>query len=206
MAQNCIFRQTCRGKRDAKSLNVLVMGGDGVGKRTLISRLMDCWKKTATSISQLATDDILGIGGKTLDIRTQEASTGRMSFLQRIPTSDVYLLIYSMIDDASFQIAVSIRERILAQKGPNVPIVFVANKTDIGQSVDQIERVYRDLNISCEWENGHVEISAEKDESVYKVLEQILKRYKKYVGLTSRTERTPENPSRFQAFKKLFFK
>ncbi|XP_048253931.1 GTP-binding protein rhb1-like [Haliotis rufescens] len=167
MAQKLTFNQECCDKGGAKSLNLLVMGGHGVGKHTLSDRLIDCWKDSATSISRQTTEDVLGIGEKTLQTQVQEASSGRTSFLQRVPTSDVYLLVYSITDDASFQEAVNIRERILNQKGANVPIVFAANKTDIGQSVDQIERVYRDLNISCEWEHGHVEISAEKDDSVY---------------------------------------
>ncbi|XP_071094734.1 GTP-binding protein Rheb homolog [Haliotis cracherodii] len=206
MAEKSNFNQECCDKGDAKSLNLLVVGDHGVGKRSLSSRLEDCWRDSATSISRQTTEDVLGIGGKTLHILVQEASSGRTSFLQRVPTSDVYLLVYSITDDVSFQVAVNIREKILKQKGANVPIVFVANKTDIGQSVDRTERVYRDLNISCEWEHGHVEISAEKDDSVFKVMEQILKRHNKYIALTERTKSPSGLRSKLQAFRKWFFK
>ncbi|XP_067673806.1 uncharacterized protein [Haliotis asinina] len=187
---------------DGETFHLAVIGDSGVGKSTFTSRITKHWTDLSATVSKKGSEpaEDLGINGQGLTVDIIDTSTKkRFSFLQRFCTCDVYVLVYSLVSDASFESAVAAREKILQQKGPTVPIVFVANKTDIADSVDKTERVYRDLNISCEWEHGHVEISAEQDTSIIQVLEQIMKRHHKYVSETK-----PKTVSRLTSIRKFF--
>ncbi|XP_046571953.1 GTP-binding protein rhb1-like [Haliotis rubra] len=187
MARQFTLSLTENSEKEEDTFKLTVLGHKGVGKSTFNCRLMKHWielsrqEKKKWKRSKGCGD--LGIKGRSLTVDTVDITVkARFPFMQKLPSCDVYVLVYSLVCDGSFEAVVAARDQIIQQEGPLVPIVFVANKTDIADSVDKTERVYRDLNISCEWENGHVEISAERDTSVLPVLEQIMKRHQKYVS------------------------
>ncbi|XP_048253933.1 GTP-binding protein rhb1-like [Haliotis rufescens] len=157
------------------SFNLAVIGDSSVGKSTLICRLIKHWTEQSSKSHKKSKKRRnarvdLGIKGRNLTVDIVDTSTTKTcTFPQGLPSIDVYVLVYSLVCDDSFESVVAARDQILQQEGPSVPIVFVANKTDIAGSVDKTERMSRDLNISCEWEHGHVEISAEKDLSVLQI-------------------------------------
>ncbi|XP_046572746.1 ras-like protein rasV [Haliotis rubra] len=192
-----------------ETLRLAVIGDSRVGKSTIVARLFKHWTELTSCSKQKGKTgaDALGIQGRDVIVDIVDTPTKKcLSFMQRPPSCDVYVLVYSLVCDESFESAVAAREQIIRLRGPKVPIVFVANKTDIADSVDKTERVYRDLNISCEWENGHVEISAEKDTSVLPVLEQIMRRHHKYVSPIDRKENLSGLKGRIVSIKKLFSK
>ncbi|XP_046353142.2 ras-like protein family member 10B [Haliotis rufescens] len=158
------------------SFNLAVIGDSSEGKLTLICRLIKHWTEQSSKSHKKSkkrgnAPADLGIKGRSLTVDIVDTSTTKScTFPQGLPSFDVYVLVYSLVCDGSFESVVAARDQILQQEGPSVPNVFVANKTDIVGSVDKTERMSRDLNISCEWEHGHVEISAEKDLSVIQFL------------------------------------
>ncbi|XP_067657940.1 uncharacterized protein [Haliotis asinina] len=163
------------GFDDVGSFRLAVCGDHGVGKSTLISRLQELWKETVDTVSLKTTYDAYGIADMDLEITKRVTST--VASLERVPVSDAYLLVYSLTDADSFQSVVAERENLLDHHGQTVPIVFVANKVDIAGPTERVDSVTRDLGITCQWEHGYVEVSAEDDDYVYKVIEQIVKHY-----------------------------
>ncbi|XP_071115727.1 GTP-binding protein Rheb homolog [Haliotis cracherodii] len=165
----------CCDHDELGSFHIAVCGDHGVGKRTLISKLKELWKETVDSVSTKTTYDAYGISDMGLAVTKR--NTSRVSSLERVTVCDAYLLVYSLTDAASFQSVVAHRERLLDQHGIAVPIVFVANKVDIAGPTEKVDSVTRDLNITCQWEHGYVEVSAEDDVYIYKVIEQLVKHY-----------------------------
>ncbi|KAG8306901.1 hypothetical protein J6590_035979 [Homalodisca vitripennis] len=57
-----------------------------------------------------------------------------------ISSADAFILVYSVVDAASFEEARVIREQILETKGGVVPIVVVGNKIDLADEKREVER------------------------------------------------------------------
>ncbi|XP_046574254.1 GTP-binding protein Rheb homolog 1-like [Haliotis rubra] len=168
----------CQGK---SSLKMVVMGYQGAGKKTLVDGIQRNWSELRSRSSRKGerTDD-LGIRGRDVNIEVIETAVKRpFPFIQRLPSCDAYLLVYSMVCEDSFKSVTAVRDQIIQQKGDSIPIIFVANKTDIAQNVDKTRRVYRDLFISCEWEHGHYEISARNSTDINRVLQNTMRRVNK---------------------------
>ncbi|XP_067667630.1 GTP-binding protein Rheb homolog 1-like [Haliotis asinina] len=168
----------CQGK---SSLKLVVMGYQGAGKKTFVDGIQRNWSELKSRRTRKGDDsDDLGIRGRDVKIEVIETAVKRpFSFIQGLPSCDAYLLVYSMVCEDSFKSVTAVREQIIQQKGDSIPIIFVANKTDIAQDLDKTQRVYRDLFVSCEWEHGHYEISARNSTDINKVLQNTMRRVNK---------------------------
>ncbi|XP_071094912.1 GTP-binding protein Rhes-like [Haliotis cracherodii] len=199
MSRRFTLHSDTRTSSEEDTFNLAVIGDGSVGKSTTVCRLIKHWTELSSQAHKKSkkhkkSHGDLGIKGRSLTVEIVDTSSKkRFPFLQRLPSCDAYVLVYSLVCDDSFDFVVAARDQILQQEGPSVPIVFVANKTDIADSVDKTERVYRDLNISCEWDNGHEEISAEKDTSIIQGV------YRKFVADKTGSSDTLELGSLFNA-------
>ncbi|XP_071094526.1 ras-related protein Rap-1b-like [Haliotis cracherodii] len=166
---------------EKSSLKMVVMGYQGVGKKTLMDGLQGKWSEIRSKKTRKGErDDDLGIRGRDLNVEIIHTAVKRhFPFIQRLPSCDAYLLVYSLVCEDSFKSVTAVREQIIKQKGDSIPIIFVANKTDIAQDTDKTVRVYRDLSISCEWEHGHYEVSARDSSDINRVLEHTMRRVNK---------------------------
>lgn len=121
---------------------IVVMGAAKVGKSSLISQFLygtfsDKYKRTVEEMHQ-GDFCVQGVG-LTLDILD---TSGSFEFpamrALSISSADAFILVYSVVDSASFEEARVIREQILETKGGVVPIVVVGNKVDLADEKREV--------------------------------------------------------------------
>ncbi|XP_067656278.1 ras-like protein family member 10B [Haliotis asinina] len=197
-------------RKEEDTFRMAILGHTKVGKSTVSCRLVNLWTTLSRQTKEKGRKgrkgrkgcSDLGIKGRSLTVNFVDIAVNTVCpFLQPLPSCDAYVLVYSLVCDESYEAVVAAKDHIIQQEGSSVPIVFVANKKDIADSVDQTQRMYQHLNINCEWENGHMEISAEMDDTVMPVLEQIMKRHQKYVSEKKRASRVSKT---FPSVRNLF--
>ncbi|XP_046681021.1 ras-related protein Rap-2a-like [Homalodisca vitripennis] len=157
---------------------VVVMGAAKVGKSSLITQFLygtfsDKYKRTVEEMHQ-GDFCVQGVG-LTLDILD---TSGAFEFpamrALSISSADAFILVYSVVDAASFEEARVIREQILETKGGVVPIVVVGNKIDLADEKREVSMEMTESVVTVDWENGFVEASAKENINVTKVFKELL--------------------------------
>ncbi|ESO84068.1 hypothetical protein LOTGIDRAFT_177571 [Lottia gigantea] len=107
-----------------------------------------------------------------------------------ISTSNAFILVYSVDDPSSFDEVIALREQILAERNDeNVPIVIVANKTDMESDERVIKREIAETLVSVEWGHGYVEASAKENVNIEGIFKEILRQSKVKYSLSPVLER-----------------
>lgn len=121
---------------------VVVMGAAKVGKSSLISQFLygTFSPKYKRTVEEMHQGDFCVQGvGLTLDILD---TSGSFEFpamrALSISSADAFILVYSVVDAATFEEARVIREQIIETKGGVVPIVVVGNKIDLAEEKREV--------------------------------------------------------------------
>ncbi|XP_070184821.1 ras-related protein Rap-2a-like [Littorina saxatilis] len=208
-----------KGKQGDKSrYRIVVMGAAGVGKSAIISQFLydnfqNEYNQTVEELHQ-GEYDFNGVK-LTLDILDTAGAYSFPAMRQlAISTSDAFVLVYSVDDEASFQAVTELREQIITEKGTeDVPIVIVGNKVDVGDEKRTLGRVTAESIVCVEWGNGYVEASAKDNVNIVGIFKEILRQSKiQYAlspavrrrrqstpaALTSQKKKTAARPTRSQ--------
>ena len=88
-----------------------------------------------------------------------------------LASADAVLLVYSVADIDSFDEVSRLRDLVHLQRGEEMPLVVVGNKTDLER---QMPREEAEATVLCDWENGYVECCAKDNINVPAVFRALL--------------------------------
>ena len=116
------------------------------------------------------------MGGTALGLDIQD--TGG-SYVDEFPamlacslaSADAVLLVYSVSDLATFEEVSRLRDLVHQQRGEELPLVVVGNKTDLAR---QIPREEAEATVLCDWENGYVECCAKDNLNIPAIFRALL--------------------------------
>ena len=116
---------------------ILVMGAAKVGKTAIIDQFINKglshkYKPTVQEMYQR--EFLIGDGRVLLEM---EDTSGFFAYDfpamldVSLSSADVVLLVFSVTDPESFDMAANLRDMVMQGKGPDTPMVIVGNKTDL---------------------------------------------------------------------------
>ena len=88
-----------------------------------------------------------------------------------LASADAVLLVYSIANLNSFDHLSRLRDLVHQERGEEMPLVVVGNKTDLER---QIPREEAEATVLCDWENGYVECCAKDNLNVTAVFRALL--------------------------------
>ena len=88
-----------------------------------------------------------------------------------LASADAVLLVYSIANLNSFDYLSRLRDLVQQERGEEMPLVVVGNKTDLER---QIPREEAEATVLCDWENGYVECCAKDNLNVTAVFRALL--------------------------------
>ncbi|XP_071105360.1 ras-related protein Rap-2a-like [Haliotis cracherodii] len=184
-----------RSSKKDKELKIVVLGGEGVGKSTLISKFLgdqflEKYKGTFETIySRQFEDRGVRVNLEIVDITKGDSvpSVRQMA----IENGDAFILVYSVVDKDSFEQLYKLRDLILELKGEQkVPVFIVANKVDIDAERKTPIWQVADAVATIDWEHMYMELSAADKEQVDRLFRQLFRQscivYKDRFGQPSR--------------------
>ncbi|CAG5132014.1 unnamed protein product [Candidula unifasciata] len=177
---------------------LVVMGAAGVGKTAIISQFLydqfvSEYKETVEELHR-GEYDMNGMH-LTLDILDTSGSLCFPAMRKlAIDNGDAFVLVYSVDSESSFQEISSLRQQILDERSDkDVPIVIVANKTDIGVSNRAILSETAESLVCMDWGNGYVEASAKDNINIVGIFKEILRQSKVRYELSPAVRRRRES-------------
>ena len=171
-----------RGVTNALTGNVriVVFGGAGVGKSCLILRfLYDRFREAHVH----TVEDLLwgqrGAHGVRWNLEVLDTA-GSFSFpaMRRLAmdTGGVFLLVYGVDDEESFEEVRRLREELLARRAEKkTPVVVVGNKCDVLETRRFLPAHTTDFIVNIEWGHYYVETSAKDGTNVDKAFTEVLR-------------------------------
>ncbi|XP_039292580.1 ras-related protein Rap-2b-like [Nilaparvata lugens] len=158
---------------------IVVMGAARVGKSSLIQQFLysTFTPKYKRTVEEMHHGDFTVAGVHlTLDILD---TSGSFEFpamrALSISSADAFILVYSVVDAATFDEARVIRDQIIETKGNRaVPIVVVGNKLDLADESREVSFETTESIVTVDWENGFVEASAKDNINVTQVFKELL--------------------------------
>ncbi|XP_067682637.1 ras-related protein Rap-1-like [Haliotis asinina] len=152
------------------SFNIAVMGAPMVGKSVLINKFVNGTAPTCywPTVQERYTK-CMDIEGRRAVLDIFDTPGGYcFSYLRdvAIANADAFVLVYSVKDEASFETLTVLRDRILHEKLPDVPITVVGNKTDVPISSRFMSKNRAQSIITTVWQNEYKEISAKDDSNI----------------------------------------
>jgi small GTP-binding protein len=167
---------------DTKSylVKIIMLGNGGVGKSSLTLQFMyedfveqyeptkaDSYRKTIPLDGHEVILDIMDTAGQ------EEYASVRDNYLR---SGDCFLIVFSLVDRATFTNMHEIREQILRMKSdkPDIPIILIGNKSDLeNHEVNEEEA----LDLAMQWRCKYIETSAKTrmnvDDAFYDVMRQV---------------------------------
>jgi GTPase SAR1 family protein len=97
-----------------------------------------------------------------------------------LASADAVLLVFSVSDLASFEEASRLRDLVQQQRGEELPLVVVGNKTDLTRQITSEEA---EATVLCDWENGYVECCAKDNLNIAAIFKALLIETKQVVRL-----------------------
>ena len=166
---------------------IMVLGAKGSGKTSIIQQfLYDQFdsKYKPTPLEQMYYGEF-DIHGRSIEFDIQDVSGG---YVDEFPPmrkvsfekADAFVLTFALDSYESWLEVERLREMIHSEKGDNVPIVIVGNKSDLKTTRD--DRIPQenalDACISLDWDNGYVQSSAKDRHNINKIFKELLQQSK----------------------------
>lgn len=187
-------------------VRLVFLGAAGVGKTALIRRFLHDafeprYRRTVEELHVLELEP----PGPALRLRLEILDTSgsyRFPAMRRLSIhhGDAFALVYSPHDPASFEEVQRLRDEILEAKGSKadgaVPIVVVANKSDLGggPDVDGESRLRLAATVMSDWGTSYVEASARQGHGVGGLFQELLGQVQVFSGRLSPALRRRSNP------------
>lgn len=156
-------------------VKVVVLGAAAVGKTTLIHQalnkcFLEAYKETVEDTFFCKGDGFL------LEITDTSGSYNFPEMTKiAIMSGDVFLLVFSVTDSASFDRVVQLRKQIIEMRGENALIVVCGNKADLPDR--EVDFPMADSIISIDWECRYHDVSAMNNEKCCDVFDDILRMF-----------------------------
>lgn len=93
---------------------------------------------------------------------------------------DGYVLVYSVNSKKSWEVVKVIHDKLLDQKGMNVPLVLVGNKTDL--RMDRVISTEEGKKVADSWNAAFLEASAKENHSVPEIFQALVMQIEKAEG------------------------
>jgi len=173
-----------KGKRrnnDPPKRRVVVLGAAGVGKSSILSRLLynKFLPEHIPTVEDFHQAD-LRLRGRTLQLDIVDM-TGHYSFPAMtelaIACADAFVLVFNVSDEESFRHVSSMRDLIFEVKdnATDIPIVVVGNMIDIDQR-RSVDKTATECLVTMDWNHPYVETSAKTNHNIRKVFDELLVR------------------------------
>ena len=165
---------------------IMFLGAKNTGKTSIVQQFL--YDKFSDGYTETVDDMYRGefdIYGKTISFDIQDVSGGYVYEFPAMRTvslasADAFILVFSMDSFESWQEVDKLRDMIREDKGDDIPIVVVGNKTDLmTSSVDnRIPLESLEATVTFDWENGYVESSAKNRINIDKIFKELLQQSK----------------------------
>ncbi|XP_046557413.1 ras-related protein Rap-2b-like [Haliotis rubra] len=172
--------KSLRHARKEEELKIVVLGGEGVGKSTLISQFLDGeflekYKGTFETIyTRQFKDRGMRFGLEIVDITRGDSVPSLRQMA--IEDGEAFILMYSVVDKDSFEQLYKFRDLILELKGEQkVPIFIVANKVDMNAERKTPIWQVADAVATIDWEHMYMEVSTADKEQVDMLFRQLIR-------------------------------
>lgn len=163
------------------TVNILVLGKEGVGKTALVVRFLTgrflteyaqcdemAYERSITLDDKQVSLKVIDVGGKSIDKKSSSKES-----LQKI---DGAVVVYSITDRHSFDVAESVVDWLRRERSSCIPLVLLGNKSDLDHSRAVTSQNSEDI----EWRNtGYMisECSASSDsEGVTKIFHMLVRK------------------------------
>ncbi|XP_067671742.1 ras-related protein Rap-2b-like [Haliotis asinina] len=161
-------------------LKIVVLGGEGVGKTTLISQFLggEFLEKYKGTFETIYSCQLKDKGMRySLDIVDITKGDSVPSLRQMaIEDGEAFILMYSVVDKDSFEQLYKLRDLILELKGEQkVPIFIVANKLDMDAERKTPIWQVADAVATIDWEHRYMELSTSDKEQVDSLFRQLIR-------------------------------
>ncbi|XP_060071396.1 ras-related protein Rap-1-like [Ylistrum balloti] len=163
---------------EERHFRLSVMGASCVGKSAIISQfLYDTFSSDYHETVEDLHRKVVDLNGRKviLDI-LDTAGTHEFPAMRKlaIATSDAFVLVYSVDNDASFDEVKLLREQIIEERN-DVPIVIVGNKADVCEQTRIMEHETAETIACVEWGCGYVEASAKQNLNIPQIFAEMLR-------------------------------
>lgn len=149
------------------------MGAAAVGKTSLIKQ---CLFHDFTELYAKTIEDTFFYKGHNFDLEIIDTS-GSHNFPEMIKIAimagDVFVLVFSVDDWATFDRVAAIRKQVTDLRGTDIPIVVVGNKADIPDR--EVPKEVADSIVCIDWGCKYHDISAKEADLASEVFDDILK-------------------------------
>ena len=159
------------------SYRVVILGQGGVGKTAIISQfLYDSFPLGYTATVDEMYQGEFTIGGTTITLDIQDTGGAYKDDFPAmlacsLASASAAILVYSVEDAGTFDEVSRLRDLVHQQRGEELPLVIVGNKTDLVRQIP-IEEV--EATVLCDWENGFVECSAKDNTNIPAIFRALL--------------------------------
>ncbi|XP_055607874.1 ras-related protein Rap-2b-like [Uranotaenia lowii] len=159
---------------------VTMMGAARVGKSSIISQFLyeKYLSRYKQTIEEMHRGEYELPDGSCLTLDILDTSGSYQFPAMRalsINTSNAFLLVFAVDDEETWFEVERLREQIVAARGARVPIVVVANKSDIPEEYQKVSLRLAQAKASLEWGCGYAECSAKNNEGILTVFKQLLR-------------------------------
>ncbi|XP_046664536.1 GTP-binding protein Di-Ras1-like [Homalodisca vitripennis] len=181
---------SCGGSKEHH--RVVVMGAARVGKSSIISqflydRFLSRYRETVEELHR-GEYELQDGACLTLDILD---TSGAYQFpamrALSVNTAHAFILVYSVDDEETWQEVIKLRDQIVEQRGPMVPIVVVGNKSELADRA--VSRELAETVAVYDWECGYVECSAKENQNIIQVFKELLVQAKIHYNLSPAVKR-----------------
>ena len=164
---------------------IMLLGANRSGKTSIVKQFL--YDKFSERYRETMDDMYRGefdIYGKTIGFDIQDVSGGYVYEFPgmravSVSSSDAFILVFSFDSYESWEEVGKLRDMIQADKGEDIPIVVVGNKSDLRSSLDpRIPVESLEATVIFDWENGYVECSAKERFNIDKIFKELLQQSK----------------------------
>ena len=166
-------------RQEGTSCRVLVMGGQKVGKSSIIARLLKekSPHQYQSSLQEMHQVVLTTSNGRTIlnieEISGSYASEFPAMFELSLSAADVVVLVYAVDEWETFNELAALKEKVMMLR-PNMRIVVVGNKADLEGS--KKEKITAELVVGCDWEMAYFQCSAMKDRNIEQLFQRIIQK------------------------------
>ena len=164
---------------------IMLLGENKSGKTSIVKQFL--YDKFSERYKETMDDMYRGefdIYGKTIGFDIQDVSGGYIYEFPgmrdvSITSSDAFILVFSFDSYESWEEVGKLRDMIQVDKGDDIPIVVVGNKSDLRSMADpRIPVESLEAIVTFDWENGYVECSAKERFNINKIFKELLQQSK----------------------------